>query len=144
MARGRKPKPRSEKKILGFPGHHKLRKAPKSEKVKAPSYLNSQAKRIFDRLAPRVIGMKVAHVDQLADYCRIMSRLINQERIIAKEGVMVSGYRGRKVKNPRLQIVREYRLAIQRWAGEFGLTPVGDMRLGAKADGDGDGDDVLD
>ena len=141
--KGRKPKSHAEKKILGFPGHHKLRKAPKSEKVKAPSYLNSQAKRIFDRMAPRVIGMKATHVDQLADYCRLMARLINQERKIDKEGILIPSYRGRRVKNPRLQIIREYRAAIQRWAGEFGLTPIGAMRLGAKSEED-EPDDILD
>jgi len=142
--KGRKPKSHGEKKILGFPGHHKQRKAPKSDKVKAPSYLNSQAKRIFGRTAPQVIGMKATHVDQLADYCRLMARLINQERLIDREGILVGGYRGRKVKNPRLQIIREYRAAIQRWAGEFGLTPIGAMRLGAKPGEDADQDDILD
>ncbi len=145
MTKGRKPKSHKEKKILGFPGKRAERKPPKSEKVKAPSYLSATAKRIFDRTAPGVIGMKAAHVDQLADYCRLMARLINQERLIDNEGILRPGYRGGKVKNPRLQIVREYRLAIQRWAGEFGLTPVGAMRLGAKAEGDEDPDDgVLD
>ncbi len=142
--KGRKPKSHAEKKILGFPGHHKQRKAPKSDKVKAPSYLNSQAKRIFGRTAPQVIGMKATHVDQLADYCRLMARLINQERKIDKEGILIPGYRGRRVKNPRLQIIREYRAAIQRWAGEFGLTPIGAMRLGAKPDDGGEDDGILD
>jgi len=142
--KGRKPKSHAEKKILGFPGHHKHRKAPKSDKVKAPSYLNSQAKRIFGRTAPQVIGMKATHVDQLADYCRLMARLINQERKIDKEGILIPSYRGRRVKNPRLQIIREYRAAIRRWAGEFGLTPIGAMRLGAKPGEDEDPDDILD
>jgi len=142
--KGRKPKSHKEKKILGFPGKRAERKPPKSDKVKAPSYLNSQAKRIFDRLAPKVIGMKAAHVDQLADYARLMARLRNQERLIDKEGILRPGYRGGKVKNPRLQIVREYRLAIQRWAAEFGLTPAGAMRLGAKPEDEPYTDGILD
>jgi len=142
--KGRKPKSFSEKKILGFPGKRKSKPPPKSEKVVAPSYLNSQAKRIFERTAPSVLGMKAAHVDQLADYCRLMARLINQERLIDKEGVLTSGQKKNRVKNPRLQIIREYRLAIQRWAGEFGLTPIGAMRLGDKFDIGVNDDGVLD
>lgn len=142
--RGPKPKPYKEKKILGFPGKRKLWKAPKSERVKPPSYLTATAKKIFERIAPDVIGMKLAHVDQLADYCRCLARLISIERQITREGIMRKGARKAKVKNPRLQIAREYRLAIQRWAGEFGLTPIGAMRLGDKPDEAGQDDGILD
>jgi len=141
---GRKLKSHAEKKILGFPGKRFERKAPKSETVKAPSYLSATAKKIFDRTAPGVMGMKVAHVDQLADYCQCLARLIAVEKKITREGIMRKGQKKNMVKNPLLQISREYRAAVQRWAAEFGLTPAGAMRLGAKLDDGPDSDGILD
>ncbi len=143
--KGPPPKPPKEKKILGFPGKQKLRKAPKSDKVKPPSYLSAKAKKLFKETAPNIIGMKQEHAAQLADYCHCLTRLISIERQITNEGIMKKGRMpGTKVKNPRLQIAREYRQAIQRWAEVFGLTPIGAMRLGAKPDDEDPDDGILD
>ena len=143
--KGPHPKSHKEKKILGFPGKRKPRKAPKADKVKPPSYLSAKAKKLFKETAPKIIGMKQEHAAQLADYCHCLTRLISIERQITNEGIMKKGRMpGTKVKNPRLQIAREYRQAIQRWAEVFGLTPIGAMRLGAKPDDEDPDDGILD
>jgi phage terminase small subunit len=50
------------------------------------------------------------------------------EEIIDKTGLLVKGAKGVR-KNPASQAAREYRLAVQRWAGEFGLTPAAGTKI---------------
>jgi P27 family predicted phage terminase small subunit len=66
----------------------------------------------------------LSELDQaaLADYCLCRIRLEECERLIAEQGVLVRGQRG-LVKNPALQIARQYRAALQKWSDLFGLTP---------------------
>lgn len=66
----------------------------------------------------------LSELDQaaLADYCLCRVRLEECERLIAEQGVLVRGQRG-LVKNPALQIARQYRAALQKWSDLFGLTP---------------------
>lgn len=85
----------------------------------------------------------LSELDQagLADYCLCRVRLEECERQIAEQGVLIQGQRG-LVKNPALQIARQYRAAMQKWADLFGLTPASRSRISvpkAEADDDPDG-----
>lgn len=66
----------------------------------------------------------LSELDQagLADYCLCKVRLEQCEEDIGKRGVLIEGQRG-FVKNPALQIARQYRAALQRWVDFFGLAP---------------------
>lgn len=58
----------------------------------------------------------------LADYCLCVQRLAESEAAVTTKGVLIQGERG-MVKNPALQLAREYRNSIRQWCAEFGLTP---------------------
>src|SRR5580658_1284061 len=64
----------------------------------------------------------------IADYCRCVAHLEAVERDIAKRGVLITGQRG-KVKNPSLQISREYRSALARWTDLLAMNPSARNRL---------------
>lgn len=58
----------------------------------------------------------------LRDYLLCWQRVQECERDIEKRGVLIPGYRGSKVKNPSIQIARQYREAMLSWARELGFT----------------------
>jgi P27 family predicted phage terminase small subunit len=74
----------------------------------------------------------LSELDQasLADLCICRMRLEECERQIAEHGVLVPGQRG-LVKNPAVQIARQYRVALQKWADQFGCTPAARSRISA-------------
>lgn len=146
--RGRKPKPQKEKRILDFPGKRKPRRSRSSKKATVcPRGLTQEARKVWEEVAPAVLDLQTCDRAQLADYCTLVARLHYLERKIMKEGYLVNAYSSSKnpvkKKNPLLQIAREYRSAMQRWASEFGLTPVSRQRLGLEPAMPED-DDVLD
>jgi P27 family predicted phage terminase small subunit len=78
---------------------------------------------VWDELAPLMKGVKSADSVAFADLCVCVSRVRELEELVQKEGLILTDGAGGRRKHPALQVVREYRLSIQRWAGEFGLTP---------------------
>jgi P27 family predicted phage terminase small subunit len=143
--RGRKPKPDTVKKLQGNPGKRALKPPAKSSEkavkpppkadesatsgttpvLKMPAGLPAAAQREWKRVVPFLEKAGVVNgYDQaaLADYCLCVHRLAECEADVTKRGVLVEGERG-KVKNPALQLAREYRNSIRQWCSEFGLTP---------------------
>ncbi len=90
-----------------------------------PASLPPAALNEWERLT-RLLSARgdLSELDQaaLADYCLCRVRLEECERQIAEQGVLIHGQRG-LVKNPALQIARQYRAALQKWSDLFGLTP---------------------
>jgi P27 family predicted phage terminase small subunit len=72
----------------------------------------------------------LSELDQagLADYCLCRLRLAECEELIGRDGALVPGQRG-LVKNPAIQIARQYRSALAKWAELFGLTPASRSRI---------------
>lgn len=64
----------------------------------------------------------------LHDYLVCWSRLRECEADIAERGVLIPGDRG-KVKNPSVQLARQYRDAFVAWCREFGFTVAARTRL---------------
>jgi P27 family predicted phage terminase small subunit len=90
-----------------------------------PKDLPPEARPIWRALVPKLIDLGiVTSLDTVAlgDMCLCIARLAACEKDITDRGVLVEGDRG-KVKNPALQVAREYRTALQNWARRFGLTP---------------------
>lgn len=90
-----------------------------------PPSLPQKALSEWERLT-RLLAARgdLSELDQaaLADYCLCKMRLEECEAKISQHGVLVKGQRG-LVKNPALQIARQYRAAMQKWGEYFGLTP---------------------
>jgi P27 family predicted phage terminase small subunit len=74
-------------------------------------------------------GVTPADTAALVDLCTCVVRLAQAEAAIAEHGVLVDGYRGSLVKNPAVTIAMQYRAAVVRWCGEFGLTPASRAKL---------------
>jgi P27 family predicted phage terminase small subunit len=87
----------------------------------------------------------LSELDQaaIADYCRCVAHLETVERDIAKRGVLVAGQRG-KVKNPSLQIAREYRSALARWTDLLAMNPSSRNRMTFPDASDSSDDEILD
>jgi P27 family predicted phage terminase small subunit len=56
-------------------------------------------------------------------------RLNQAERHIEKHGLLIKGVKGNQVKNPAAQLARSYRISVQRWFTNFGLTPADRSRI---------------
>lgn len=72
----------------------------------------------------------LSELDQagLADYCLCRIRLEQCEADITQRGILVGGQRG-LVKNPSLQLARQYRSAMAKWVELFGLAPLSRQRI---------------
>lgn len=114
------------KKLAGNPGKRPEGNAPRLPGAPAaPPSLPEEARAEWDRMVI-LLGRRgdLSELDQagLADYCLCKVRLEQCEEDIGKRGVLIEGQRG-FVKNPALQIARQYRAALQRWVDFFGLAP---------------------
>lgn len=90
-----------------------------------PGDLDIDTRKIWRAVVPRIAALGIlSPLDQYAlrDMCVCLTRLLECEADISARGVLVEGERG-KVKNPALQIARQYRESLQKWSQKFGLTP---------------------
>lgn len=133
MAAGRKPKPVALKLIDGNPGKRRIDptpKAPPSRPV-APASLSEEARREWAYIVPRLdeIGM-LSKLDRAAleVYCESVATH-RAAIVLLRRGVLVEGDKGRVVKNPAAQIVRDSATTIRMLAAEFGLTPSSRARM---------------
>ena len=139
MTRGRKPRPRTEAALLGFPGknrgEHQSEALPEKDsnlRMLMPARLKriKGAARVWkESLASLPVKLQLHQVPAFSDLCICVARLQECERLIEEQGLLVEGQKKNGVKNPLLQIAREYRAAVQRWAGEFYLTAAASERI---------------
>ncbi len=87
----------------------------------------------------------LSELDQaaIADYCRCLARLENLESDISARGELVDGDRG-KVKNPSIQLAREYRASLMKWSDALGMTPASRNRMTLPDPGANEDDELLD
>ncbi len=108
-----------------------------------PDWLPGEAKQLWNTEAPRLerLGLLCeTDGDEFARYCLLSVRAKQAELEIEREGLTVDGaVKGTKVKNPMVQIARDYSAAASKIADKFGLSPVSRSRIevsGAKDDDD--------
>lgn len=92
-----------------------------------PEWLNKEAKDKWKELAPQLeqLGLLTKiDGDEFARYCQFTVRAKQAEENVEKNGVLVNGaVPGTMVKNPAVQIARDYAQAASRLADKFGLSP---------------------
>lgn len=128
---GRKPTPNTVKSLRGNPGKRPLKRTETvakkmSKPLKMPKDLPDSAQKEWRRVVPTLFKLGIVnHLDQmaLADYCLCVHRLEQCEQEVTDKGVLIQSRDRGMVKNPALQLAREYRTSIQKWADQFGLTP---------------------
>lgn len=127
---GRKRKPFVVKVAEGNRGHRKLKPGvePPSSAFEPPFELDEVAMAEWRRVVSECYWIRASESFMLAERCRCVSRLQQAEADIATRGLIVrSG--GRKVKNPSIQIAREYRAAIAKYDIELGMSTASRQRL---------------
>lgn len=139
--RGRKPKPTELKKLLGNPGKRPLNKhepQPKPTKPRPPRHLDATAKTEWKRMAPELhrMGLLTA-IDRaaFAAYCAAYSRWAQAETALAKsfrKGEMpyvVTTEKGNIVQHPLVGVANKAAELMYRFLTEFGLSPSSRSRV---------------
>lgn len=166
---GRKPKPPALRILEGKAGHRPIPNAPKPPPIppKAPLWakhlpgeamadVRKDAASEWKRVVPVLdhLGL-LSTIDggMLTDYCLCWARLLQCERALSAEGLVVevdiTNKDGAVVgsatrRNPHSVTAKEYRSALKSFVGELGLGPSSRGRLNTGGADDSDADDLLD
>jgi P27 family predicted phage terminase small subunit len=101
----------------------------------------SDAAKLWRKVAPtlaRSVGLVHEQQEGLVDYCVTYARVLQGERALSRDGVVVRTERG-QVKNAWTTILNQYRSHFRWLIGELGLSPSAASRL-ARPPGDDDDD----
>lgn len=91
-----------------------------------PEDVASVAGKMWAKLAPalsRSAGLVGEQQEVLVDYCLTWARIVENERAMTSEGMLVEGVMGGKNKNPRTTVLNQYRAHMRSLVGELGLSP---------------------
>ncbi len=81
---------------------------------------------LWRKLAPTLTlsaGLVGEQQEVLVDYCVTWARIVENERAITREGMLVEGVMGGLNKNPRTTVLNQYRAHMRSLVGELGLSP---------------------
>lgn len=125
---GRTPKPTKLKVLQGDREDRINRNEPEfsSELPPPPSYLTAEAKQVWQMVVAELgrFGLiQTPDAVSLEAYCQEVVTFRRASRDVNKRGVMVTGYRGSKVKNPSISVMHSAADRIRQFAREFGMTP---------------------
>lgn len=96
------------------------------------------AAELWRRTAPtlsRSAGLVGEQQEVLIDYCLTWARIIQGERALSRDGVVVHTERG-VVKNAWTTVLNQYRSHLRSLIGELGLSPSSAARLSRPESGD--------
>lgn len=92
----------------------------------------ADAGNLWRKLAPtlsRAVGLVGEQQVTLEEYCVTVARIREGERAITREGIVISGAMGGKVKNPWTTVLNQYRSHLRSLTGELGLSPASATRI---------------
>lgn len=148
--RGRKPKPTALKVLEGNPGKRPLNEyepVPPKGTIECPDWLEEEAKREWERLAPSLEAMGVlttADLTAFAGYCQAYARWREAEEFISQHGSIFQTPSGYVQQVPQVSIAQQNLKIMQSLCAEFGLTPATRARIIAGGGGnDGASDDPM-
>lgn len=106
----------------------------------APSWLPDEARAEWNRVVPEMdrLGL-LKGIDRaaLTAYCMTWARLVEASGIVAIEGMVLhDDKQGKAQRHPALLTAEAASKELRAWAGEFGLTPSSEQRLGSTKGGD--------
>lgn len=119
------------KRLRGNPGRGTLKDPPRGGQViRAPRGLSAALSKEWHVLVPGMVdaGIPLVAVDAAAleDMARLRLRIRQAEALVDERGLLVPSARegeGHYVKNPAVQLAKDYRAALQKWYAVFGLSP---------------------
>src|SRR5690606_2563309 len=114
---------------------------PKDDKVRAPTWLSKEAKKVFNQLVKELADTKLltnVDVHILALWCDAYVDYINCTKIIEQEGLMVEytnkAAETNKVAHPLMTKKKQLAEQMRALASEFGLTPAARAKLAIPKD----------
>lgn len=127
-SRGPAPEPTRLKLVKGTATTEDLEEEPIPEtaEIKPPAWLTTAARNVWKELAPDLEAQGVLTPWDRHLFARVCAlEAINRKAFedVQKRGNLVKGDKGRMVKNPSLQILRDTQTLLTTLAGRFGLTP---------------------
>lgn len=81
---------------------------------------------LWRKLAPtlaRSVGLVGEQQESLVDYCVTWARIVENEKALTQEGVIIPGAMGGVVRNPRTMVLNSLRQHWRSLIGELGLSP---------------------
>ena len=142
--RGRKPKPTALKILEGNPGKRPLNKyepVPPDEQIECPSWLEPEAQKEWERLAPSLETMGIlttVDISAFAGYCQAFARWREAEEFISQHGSIFQTPSGYVQQVPQVSIAQQNLKIMQSFCSEFGLTPATRARIIANGGGKDD------
>lgn len=138
---GPPPKPAAIKRRDGNPGRRPIvdearvgSMVARVEDFPAPASLPESAANVWREIVPEVVELGlVRSVDTTAleALARAVARAREAEALLDRDGVVIEGARGNLVAHPAERIARDSWALALRIAGEYGLTAVARLRVGA-------------
>ena len=110
------------------------------ENIKCPTWLSSEAKREWKRVAPILKRLNLLNAldrTALAGYCQSYARWKEAEEVVEKHGILIETKDGYAV-SPRVVVAQKYLNICRLLCVEFGMTP---SSLSRMTFGSGDGDE---
>lgn len=92
----------------------------------APEYLSPEAAKHFDKMVAQLEEAGVMtgiDTDALALYCRTWTDWVAEDKALRKEGTIIDGVKGGKIRNPRIAIINQLYKQLQQMMAHFGITP---------------------
>jgi len=123
-------KPTVLKVLAGNPGHRPLPRGeprPDPASGRVPAGLSDSARVFWRKLSPRLLKVGLlTELDELAlaQLCVVLAELEEMTAVVKRDGYLIEGYRGSKVKHPLLPSIAANRKAAATLFAKFGLSPV--------------------
>lgn len=103
-------------------------------------HVRRTAAALWVKVAPtlsRSVGLVGEQQEVLVDYCLTYARIVQGERVLSKEGLVVKGANGGMVRNPMTTVLNQYRSNFRSLVGELGLSPAAATRMSRPGGGVG-------
>lgn len=135
---GPAPKPAAIRRRDGNPAKRPIPEEPRVGlpvvgSFAAPGHLPADAVAVWDEVVPELVAIGlVRSIDAtvLEALCRFVARAREADELVDEEGFIVEGHRGQTV-HPAARVARDSWNSALKIASEYGLTPVGRLRVGA-------------
>lgn len=129
-------KSRKTKKELEERQAAEERLRPPADKVRPPTWLSKDAKKIFRRIVKDLEETDLltnVDVHPLAVYCDAVVQHAAATRILEEEGLTSIGANGQKVQHPAVLVATKYAGLIAKYTSKFGFDPAARASLAMPA-----------
>lgn len=106
----------------------------------APEWLPDEARAEWERVVPelaRLDLLKPVDRSALTAYCLTWDRLVQAQREMQEDGSVLSTNSQGRVRHPAVAVIEAASKELRAWAGEFGLTPSAEAKVGRQETDDG-------